>query len=239
MEGSESRSVFGVVYPIQFMCGRFTQTHAATAIAQVFDLAELPDWEPSYNIAPTQPIPALRQGSDSRRHFQLLRWGLIPSWSKDLAIGARLINARAETVAEKPAFRAAFRQRRCLVIADGFYEWQRREGKKQPFYIHLYDRSLFAFAGLWERWQGTDGEAIESCTILTTTPNLVMEPIHDRMPVILHPEAYGPWLNASPTQLDDLQDLLHPYPATEMVADPVSNWVNSPTHNDADCVAKL
>lgn len=220
------------------MCGRFTQTHAATAIAQAFSLDELPNWEPSYNIAPTQAIPAIRQGTDSKRRFQSLRWGLIPSWSKDLAIGARLINARAETVAEKPSFRSAFRQRRCLIITDGFYEWQRSDGKKQPYYIHLTDRPLFAFAGLWEKWQGAEGgEAIESCTILTTTPNSVMEPIHDRMPVILNPKHYDIWLDNA-TQSHDLQELLRPYSATDMVAYPVSNWVNSPTHNDAVCIAK-
>jgi putative SOS response-associated peptidase YedK len=220
------------------MCGRFTQTHAATAIAQAFNLDELPAWEPSYNIAPTQTIPAIRQGADSRRQFQSLRWGLIPSWSKDMAIGARLINARAETVAEKPSFRSAFRQRRCLIIADGFYEWQRSDGKKQPFYIHLHDRSLFAFAGLWERWQGAEGKTIESCTILTTTPNSVMEPIHDRMPVILSPDCYDIWLDCGSTPTQELQALLRPYSATEMAAFPVSNWVNSPSHNDVNCVAR-
>ena len=154
------------------MCGRFTLSQPESLIAAVFQLAEVPQLEPRYNIAPTQLVPTvLRTPEQSDRRFQLLRWGLIPSWAKEPAIGARLINARAETVTEKPSFRAAFRHRRCLVVADGFYEWQRQEGKKQPFYFRLQDGQPFAFAGLWERWQAPDGETIESGRAGVVTPS--------------------------------------------------------------------
>jgi putative SOS response-associated peptidase YedK len=221
------------------MCGRFTLHQSSAAIVQTFALEEAPDWEVSYNIAPTQAVPAILQSADSKRLFKRLRWGLIPSWSKETSIGARLINARAETVAEKPAFRSALRHRRCLIVADGFYEWQQKNGSKQPFYIHLKNQALFAFAGLWERWQGQGDDAIESCTILTTEPNSLMQTLHDRMPVILHPEDYNTWLNPDIQQLQDLQPLLRPYPTEELSAYPVSSWVNRPTHNSEQCIQQL
>lgn len=220
------------------MCGRFTQSKTAEMLAKAFQLATLPDWQPRYNIAPTQPVPvAIHLPEQADRQFKLLRWGLIPSWSKDLSIGAKLINARAETVAEKPSFRSAFKQRRCLILADGFYEWQRQNGKKQPFFFQERDGQPFALAGLWERWQGEEG-AIESCTILTTQANELLRPIHDRMPVILPSTAYEEWLDPK-TPTDRLQGLLHPYDAEAMQSYAVSAMVNNPTNDRPECIQPL
>jgi putative SOS response-associated peptidase YedK len=172
----------------------------------------------------------------------MLHWGLIPSWAKDAKMGARLINARAETVAEKPAFRSAFRQRRCLVLADGFYEWQQQEEKKQkqPFYFHLREKQAFAFAGLWEHWQDdAAGEEIESCTLLTTEANELMEPIHNRMPVILDPKDYDLWLDPKVKNSELLQPLLRPYATEEMAAYRVSTTVNKPIHDSAECIESI
>lgn len=211
------------------------------AIAKVFDLALVPMLEPRYNIAPTQLVPTVLRSPEQNdeRQFQMLRWGLIPSWAKDLAMGARLINARAETAAEKPSFRAAFRHRRCLVVADGFYEWQRQEGKKQPFYFRLQDGQPFGFAGLWERWEAPDGETIESCTILTTEANELLRPIHDRMPVILDPKDYDLWLDPGVQKAEPLQQLLRPYLAKAMTSYAVSTKVNNPANNTPDCINSL
>ncbi len=154
------------------MCGRFSLGASATTLARQFDLADLPSWSPRYNIAPTQDVLAVLRTSDSaKRQARLLRWGLIPRWEEGPAVGPRMINARTETVAIKPAFRRAFLGRRCLILADGFYEWQRQDGRKQPFYIGLRDRRPFAFAGLWERWVPQDGQPLDSCTIITTVSN--------------------------------------------------------------------
>jgi putative SOS response-associated peptidase YedK len=154
--------------------------------------------------------------------------GLIPSWAKDISMGARLINARSETVREKPAFRHAFKQRRCIIPADGFYEWQRTEGRKQPFFFQMRDESPLGFAGLWEQWKGEEGQVINSCTILTTAANEVLRPVHDRMPVILHLDDYSLWLDHDVRKLEMVVDLLRPYPADEMTFYPVSALINSP-----------
>lgn len=222
------------------MCGRFTQTQSAEAIATLFRLAEMPTVTPSYNIAPTQSVGVIMAPDDpSTWQFRQLRWGLIPSWAKDPSMGNRLINARSETVAEKPSFRSAFRQRRCLVLADGFYEWQRSQGQKQPFYFQLREQPLFAFAGLWERWQSPEGEAIASCTILTTAANELLSQVHDRMPVILPPDTYETWLDPTLRDPERLQPLLQPYAATAMESYPVSSQVNSPKHNSPDCIQAI
>jgi putative SOS response-associated peptidase YedK len=196
----------------------------------------------SQHGADQNPTP---QGRASRpwhptlgRECVLLRWGLIPGWAKDPAIGARLINARAETVAEKPAFRAAFRRRRCLVLADGFYEWQKSAKRKQPFFFHLRDDRPFAFAGLWESWEGGDNSHLETCTILTTEPNDLVATVHDRMPVILAPDAHDAWLDPAVEQPDRLTPLLRPYPAEAMDAYPVGPLVNSPTHDGPGCIER-
>lgn len=221
------------------MCGRFTLSQSAEAIASVFQLNQVPTLEPRYNIAPTQPVATVLQTSAHERQFQLLRWGLIPAWAKDATMGSRLINARAETVAEKPSFRSAFRHRRCLVIADGFYEWRRQDGKKQPFYFRMQNQQPFAFAGLWEHWQDPKGEAIDSCTILTTEANELLQQIHERMPVILNPKDYDLWLDPTVQKLEQLQQLLQPYSSTVMTSYPVSTKVNKPTNDTPELINSL
>jgi putative SOS response-associated peptidase YedK len=219
------------------MCGRFSLTQSANALAETFQLEALPEWTPRYNVAPTQALLAIAATPTTLRQVRLFRWGLVPSWAKDLTIGAKLINARAETVAEKPSFRAAFKQRRCLILADGFYEWHRIDRKtKQPYYFQLTDQQPFAFAGLWERWQG-DETAVETCTILTTQANELLQPIHDRMPVILAPEEYDRWLE--PTATPDHYTLLRPYDAALMQGYRVSTLVNRATYDSPDCVNSL
>jgi putative SOS response-associated peptidase YedK len=219
------------------MCGRFTQTSSSSEIESAFDLDRVPSLEPKYNIAPTQQIATiLRSNSDSDRTFQMLRWGLIPSWAKDSKIGAKLINARAETVAEKPSFRSAFRHSRCLIITSGFYEWQRIENGKQPFYIQQIDNLPFAFAGLWTTWQPQDGETISTCTIITTEANEIMQPIHDRMPVILESANYDLWLDPTVQKSEFLQPLLQPYNSDKLKTHPVSTLVNNPRHDSSECL---
>ncbi len=172
------------------MCGRFTLSASATTLAAQFNLPDLPAWSPRYNIAPTQEVLAVLKPTDSaKRQSRLLRWGLIPMWAEGPSVASRMINARAETVATKPAFRRAFRERRCLILADGFYEWQRQDHRKQPYYIRIREGRPFAFAGLWERWVPLDGQPLDSCTIITTVSNTLIQPLHVRMPVI--PPACG------------------------------------------------
>jgi putative SOS response-associated peptidase YedK len=221
------------------MCGRFTMATPGQVIAEVFGLDDVPELSPRFNIAPTQAVAAVRARADGRRELVALTWGLIPSWSKDRAIGSRMINARAETVAEKPAFRAALRARRCLVLADGFYEWQKLGTRKQPHHIRMRDGRPFAFAGLWERWVPPEGDPVESCTIITTVPNEVVAPIHDRMPVILAPADLDLWLEPGSRDPAAVAALLRPYPAGGMTAYPVSLRVNSPGADDASCVVPL
>jgi putative SOS response-associated peptidase YedK len=209
------------------MCGRFAQRTDPKRVAKWFGVDDVPELEPRYNIAPTQEILGVSETEDGRE-MTFYKWGLIPSWAKDTSMGARLINARSETVREKPAFRQAFKQRRCIIPADGFYEWQRTEGRKQPFFFQMRDESPFGFAGLWEQWKGEEGQVINSCTILTTTANEVLRPVHDRMPVILHPDDYSLWLDHDVRKLEMVEDLLRPYPADEMASYPVSTLINSP-----------
>ena len=224
---------------LQAMCGRFSQTQSGEAIADAFQLSTPPAVTPRYNIAPTQRVTVITQPwqKPERVHHQK-HWGLIPGWAKDASQGSRLINARAETVAHKPTFRKAFQRRRCLVIADGFYEWQQSSGggSKQPFLIQLASKQLFAFAGLWERWQEPNTrEQIFSCTILTTQPNSLMAPIHNRMPVILGPEAYDAWLDPSFYNPGMLESLLRPYASEAMITTPISTAINNP-QNDSESV---
>ncbi len=227
------------------MCGRYTLHASGEQVAQQFALPTVPDLPPRYNIAPTQAVAVVRQTARTRE-LAWLRWGLVPPWADSPAIGARMINARAETVADKPSFRHALRQRRCLIIADGFYEWHAvagarragRRGSKTPYYMQLADGAPFAFAGLWEVWRHGDG-FLETCTIITTEPNRLLAPIHNRMPVILSPEHYALWL--APALHDDraLTALLQPYPPDAMRARPVSCAVNNAAHDAPDCIAPL
>ena len=224
------------------MCGRFTLRAPASLIAEQFSLFEVPLLKPRFNIAPTQPVPVVRmtpQQPEPRREFVFLHWGLVPSWADDPAIGNRMINARAETVAEKPSFRAALRRRRCLVVADGFYEWQKQGKRRQPMFIHLRDDRPLAFAGLWESWEGADHSSLESCTILTTEANDLVRPIHDRMPVIVAPGDYARWLAPAVERPEAVLPLLRPYPSEPMEAYPVSTWVNSPARDEAKCLERV
>lgn len=219
------------------MCGRFTLRTPAAILAELFQLAEIPSWTPRYNIAPSQlAATVVRTPEHLDRQFRAGRWGLIPAWAKNPGIGSRMINAQAETASTKPAFRAAFRRRRCLVLADGFYEWQRLERRKQPFYIRMRDSSPFAFAGLWEHWKGPDGTGIDSCTLLTTDPNDLLRPLHHRMPVILDPQDYDLWLDPGIQESERLQPLLRPYASEELMAFPVSTRVNNPAYDAQECL---
>ncbi|KOP22970.1 hypothetical protein AMR41_29260 [Hapalosiphon sp. MRB220] len=222
------------------MCGRFTLSAFPEVLSQIFEVEKIPDFKPQYNIAPTQMVLVVLYNSENhKREIQQLRWGLIPSWAKDQSMGAKLINARAETVAEKPAFRRAFKYQRCLLVADGFYEWRKQEGKKQPYYFRLLSEKPFAFAGLWEEWQSPEQEQIKSCTILTTQANELVEQVHDRMPVILQQETYDLWLDPQVHDRELLQPLLHPYPSETMTSYPVTTLVNSPKNNSPECITSL
>lgn len=224
------------------MCGRYSQRQSAEVIAKAFAVDNVPALEPRYNVAPTQSVPTVLQPSVSKnRQFKMMHWGLIPKWAKDSKIASKLINARAETVAEKPAFKSAFRKRRCLVLADGFYEWQQQENKKQkqPYYFRLKDEQPFAFAGLWEQWENPSGEVVNSCTLLTTDANELMRPIHNRMPVILNPNDYERWLDPDVKEPEPLQPLLRPYSTQEMLAYPVSTAVNRPSNDNAECIKSI
>jgi len=212
------------------MCGRFTLTADISTLQESFPFVEMPQgMQPHFNIAPTQPVAVVP--NDGRNRLDFFVWGLIPSWAKDPNIGSRLINARAETLQEKPSFRTAFRRRRCLVLADGFYEWKQGERGKTPMYIRLASGKPFAFAGLWESWNAPDASNVLSCTIITTQPNELMATIHNRMPVILPEEAYSTWLESAEADPQRLAGLLKPYPAKQMQAYPVSPLVNSPKND--------
>jgi len=221
------------------MCGRFTLWLQFGDLVKAFpDLIFPEPLPPRYNIAPTQDAAVVP--NDGLKQVQLFRWGLLPFWAKDPSIGNRMINARAETAAQKPAYRAAYRRRRCLVLADGFYEWRKEPGSrtKTPMYIRLMSGEPFAFAGLWEVWR-PDDTPLFTYTIITTEPNALVEPIHNRMPVILPREAYDRWLDPTEQRPGSFSDLLVPYPAEEMVAYPVSTYVNSPGNDSPACVAPV
>jgi putative SOS response-associated peptidase YedK len=219
------------------MCGRFTLRTPARDLVEIFELLREPELFPRYNIAPTQNVAVIRQDGKSRE-LSLMRWGLVPTWSKDPKAGPPLINARAETVATKPSFRTAFKRRRCLIPADGFYEWQKQTDSKTkiPHYIRMAKDRAFAFAGLWETWHGNDGSALDSCTIVTTDANDLMLPLHDRMPVILPEENFAQWLDPKNENVPELEALLRPYSPTEMTAFPISTLVNSPRNERPECI---
>ncbi len=220
------------------MCGRYTLSTPGDAVAELLQLEPAPQLAPRYNIAPTQESAVVRQTGD-RRVLLPLRWGLVPYWAAEPGIGNRMINARSESAAEKPAFRSSLRRRRCLVPADGFYEWRRTPAGKQPYLIRLVTGEPFAFAGLWDRWVPHEGEPIESFTILTTRPNELMAKVHDRMPVILPPRHHGPWLDPRERRPERLEPLLQPFPTAEMTAFPVATIVNRPVNDVAECILPL
>ena len=219
------------------MCGRFTLTINPADRQDAFSNYSFPEkFAPRFNIAPTQPVLAIP--NDDKLKADFFVWGLIPMWAKDPSIGSRLINARGETLAEKPSFRGGYKYKRCLILADGFYEWKAFGEKKSktPYFIHMKDRKPFAMAGLWDTWEGQDGSSIKTCTIITTQPNELMALIHDRMPVILHPRDYAKWLDPAPQTPENLQPLIRPFSADAMSAYPVSTMVNKTTNDKPELV---
>lgn len=226
------------------MCGRFTNRYDQEAILRLYRVtaapgAAIPNTPARYNIAPTQIAPVIRLREASREQA-FLKWGLVPSFASDLSVGPRMINARAETVSEKPAFRSAFLKRRCLVVADGFYEWKREGKDKQPYFITLKDNAVFAFAGLWEMWRPRNGgAAVETFTILTTEPNALVAPLHDRMPVILAPESWPVWLGETPAGHAEIQALLQPFPAEHMECWKVAPKVGNVRNDEADLMQPI
>jgi putative SOS response-associated peptidase YedK len=219
------------------MCGRYELHSQPAVIALAFGLAHPPDVHARYNIAPMTDIPIVRVNAEGQRELVRLRWGLVPRWAKEPSIGAKLINARGETIAEKPSFRMPFRRHRCLLPADGFYEWQPvpggEHGRKQPLHIGMKDGSLFAMAGLYERWRNDEGDLIDSCTIVTTPANDLLRPVHDRMPMIVARDAYARWLDPANA---DVADLIAPFPSEQMAYYPISSRVNSVHHDDATLI---
>lgn len=222
------------------MCGRFLISAEPSSIATQFGLASVPALHPRYNVAPTQDAPVIRAdgGRGSARRIDLLRWGLVPHWADSPSIGSRMINARSETAHEKPSFRVPLRRHRCLVATDGFYEWQQLESGKQPWCIRARDNGVFAFGGLYSSWTGEDGELV-TFTILTTTPNEVLAPIHDRMPVIIDPSNYEAWLDPGNEDLQALQPMFQPFPAEALHAVPISRHVNRPANDDPACLEPM
>lgn len=221
------------------MCGRFTITLEAADLQQDLGIADMPaDWQPRFNVAPTQSVAAVLDANTRRAEW--LRWGLIPSWAKDPTIASSLINARSETVAEKPSFRQAFNRRRCLILADGFYEWKRaanQKGPSQPYYFQRIDKKAFVFAGLWETWKPPEGEPIRTCTIITCAANEIVSPVHERMPVMLSGESMWNWLE--PSSPDSLKGILLPYPPDWMEGFPISRLVNNANRESPDMVKPL
>jgi putative SOS response-associated peptidase YedK len=222
------------------MCGRFTLTVDPADLRDAFGDFIFPNrFAPRFNIAPTQPVLAIPNDAKNTADFFL--WGLIPSWAKDPGIANKLINARGETIAEKPSFRGGFKYKRCLILADGFYEWKSQAGQKIkiPHFIHMKDRRPFAFAGLWDEWHSPDGGTLRTCTIITTEPNELMSALHNRMPVILDSKDYSEWLDPAPRAPDSLLHFIKPFPAEKMAAYPVSTLVNAPSNDRAECVVPV
>jgi putative SOS response-associated peptidase YedK len=223
------------------MCGRYRLSRRKQIIEEHFDaVSGEEDWSPRYNLAPTQPVAVIRQNpKEPVRELSLMRWGLIPSWAKDPSVAAGMINARSETAATKPAFRDALKSRRCLIPADGFYEWKKTGKTKQAYCFEVNEGELFAFAGLWDRWKDPSGQWVKSCSILTTSPNAVTSAVHDRMPVILDPDAYDVWLDPGMTNVAAASELLKPYDARPMRSYPVSSRINHVANDDEGCSAPV
>jgi len=217
------------------MCGRFSIAEFE-GIEERFQI-EPPDLKPNYNVAPSQDVPVILNNGSNQ--LALFKWGVIPFWAKDPSIGHKMINARAETVDEKPSFKSCLQRKRCLIVADGFYEWKKEGSTKRPYRITLMNKELFGFAGLWDTWKSPTGEIVNSCSIITTTPNELMEPIHNRMPVILPREVEQVWLDQGITDSYFLKSLLLPYPADLMIAYEVSTFVNSVKNNGPECLVHV
>jgi putative SOS response-associated peptidase YedK len=237
------------------MCARYTLRLGAEAVKQLFEIEETPELPERFNIAPTQEVPAVLTDKAGKRRLKMLRWGLVPHWAKDISMGQRLINAKSETVEEKPAFKQAFAKRRCLIPTDGFYEWKeipeiqsdlfgnptpvKGKARKQPYHITLAEGGLFAFAGLWEFWKGDDGEDLLSCSILTCEPNELVAELHDRMPVIVAPEDFDLWLDRSVSDVGPLRPILQPFAAERMKITPVNPVVGNPTNEGSECIEPM
>jgi putative SOS response-associated peptidase YedK len=222
------------------MCARYTLSTPPDILAKLFDVGQIVNIGPRYNIAPTQEIPTVRLNMQGQRELALLRWGLIPSWANDHTIGTKHLNARAETVGEKPSFREAIRHRRCIIPADGFFEWQATEsGKKQPFLICRSKPQVLAFAGIWDAWESPKGKLIETCSILTVAANSLLRPLHDRMPLILEARDYSKWLDRGITRMEELKPIMKPLASEEMTMYPVSMRVNNTLFDDPICVQRL
>ena len=223
------------------MCNRYRLTHSKQYLSDRFQATgdEIED-RPRYNIAPTQPVLIVRKEQGKKiRHFTTMRWGLIPSWAKDMSIGTKTLNARSETVTTKPAFRDSILAKRCLIPADGFYEWRKMGSVKQPYCFEVGEGEVFALAGLWDQWTSPDGEVIESCTILTTTPNSLVADLHDRMPVIVPSDKYELWLDPDVTDFKAIRDILKPYDATAMRLYPVNRKLNNSNNDDAESASPV
>lgn len=221
------------------MCGRYRLSRRKQLVEEYFDSTGEEDWSPRYNIAPTQPVPVIRQNpKEPRRELSIVRWGLIPSWAKDSSGAARMINARSETAATKPAFRDALRFRRCIIPADGFYEWLRSGSTKQPYCFEVDGGAVFAFAGIWERWKDPAGTSLDTCSILSTMPNAVTSAVHDRMPVILDPDNYDLWLDPGMKHAETAAAMLKPYDANAMSRYPISSRINNVANYDEECAAR-
>lgn len=222
------------------MCGRYTLSTPTDLLSDLFELETTVIVTPRFNIAPTQEAPVIRlDSSGETRKLDLLKWGLVPFWAKEPSIGNRMINARAETVSEKPAYRVSFRKRRCLILADGFYEWQATSGPKQPFFFHRGDGYPFAMAGLWDRWDKGQDSVLETFTILTTSANEVVAPVHKRMPVILEESVLDEWLDPERQDTESLSEMLLPAPPEILESFPVSTYVNNPANEGPQCVEPI
>jgi putative SOS response-associated peptidase YedK len=223
------------------VCNRYRLTHSKQYLAERFQVVDDGGEEhPRYNIAPTQPVLIVRKEQGKKiRHFATMRWGLIPSWAKDMSIGNRTLNARSETVTKTPAFRDSILTKRCLIPADGFYEWRKMGSVKQPYCFEVGEGEVFALAGLWDEWRSPEGEVIESCTILTTTPNSVVADLHDRMPVIVPLDKYELWLDPDVTDFGAIRDILKPYDATAMRLYPVNRKLNNSNNDDAESASPV
>ena len=223
------------------MCGRYRLSRRKQILEEHFAaVSGDEDWNPRYNIAPTQSVPIIRQNpKEPVRELSLVRWGLIPSWAKDSSVAAEMINARSETAGAKPAFRDAMKYRRCLIPADGFYEWQRTGKTKQPYCFEVNQGELFGFAGIWDRWKDASGNWVKTCSILTTTPNAVTSAVHDRMPVVLDPDGYDLWLDPGMRDVTTVSELLKPCDARLMRCYPVSTRINHVANDDEECCAAV
>ncbi len=242
--GGATISACNKLHPIcenELVCNRYRLTHSKQYLAERFQAPDNEiDEHPRYNIAPTQPVLIVRKEQGKKvRHFTTMRWGLIPSWAKDMSIGNKTLNARSESVTTTPAFRESILTKRCLIPADGFYEWQKMGSVKQPYCFEVGEGEVFALAGLWDEWTSPDGEIIESCTILTTTPNSLVADLHDRMPVIVPPDKYDVWLDPDVTDFKAIRDILKPYEANVMRRYPVSTKLNNSKNDDAESALRV